>query len=173
MNPNGFKTVQPLANATYRLRARLIGVGEAEIATLPVGVVLPPDSSSPGRQLVTITANNQAPLLVQALGTPNTTVVVSNDVQLDLSYRHDIAVAEGVILRGGRSKLLPGPRLFTTPGSPCSSVLSATMSASRAYGSKVLTWAPTSATARAPSRWSPSRGSASTTTRFRAGHWPD
>ena len=100
------------------MRARLIGVGEAEIATLPVGVVLPPDSSSPGRQLVTITANNQAPLLVQALGTPNTTVVVSSDVQLDLSYRHDIAVAEGVILRGGRSKLQPGPRLFTTTRQP-------------------------------------------------------
>jgi hypothetical protein len=118
VSPVGFKTVQPLANATYRLRARLIGVGEAELATLPVGVVLPPDSAAPGRQLVTITANNQAPLLVQALGTPHTTVVVSNDVQLDLSYRHDIAVADGVILRGGRSKLLPGPRLFTTTRQP-------------------------------------------------------
>ena len=54
------------------------------------------------------------PLFVQAVQTPNTTVVVNDNVQLDLSKRDYITLASGVTLRGGRGGLRPGPRLFTT-----------------------------------------------------------
>jgi hypothetical protein len=71
---------------------------------------------------VTIDANNLAPLLVQALGTPNTTVIVADGVELDLTPHlgGPITIANGVQLIGGRvaepgKRFQPGPRLFVTP----------------------------------------------------------
>lgn len=89
-------------------------------ATVLVIVKLPadPDPRFQGRRKVTIDATTQSTaLFIKALGTPNTTVVV--DVDLDLSPFERIAIAEGVILRGGRTArpgvlFQPGPRLYTT-----------------------------------------------------------
>jgi hypothetical protein len=81
----------------------------------------------PCRNRVTIDANNLAPLLVQALGTPNTTVIVADGVELDLTPHlgdpnlgGQITIADGVQLIGGRiaepgKRFQPGPRLFVTP----------------------------------------------------------
>ena len=81
----------------------------------------------PCRNRVTIDANNLAPLLVQALGTENTTVIVADGVELDLTpHLGDpqeggaIYIADGVQLIGGRvaepgKRFQPGPRLFVTP----------------------------------------------------------
>jgi hypothetical protein len=110
VNPSGSQVVAPLANSLFRLRIRYIGYGEKEIASAPVAVILPPR--------VEITGNHQVPTFVQAVGTPGTTVVVANHVQLDLSGRQYINVATGVILRGGRGGLQAGPRLFTTTRPP-------------------------------------------------------
>jgi hypothetical protein len=74
------------------------------------------------RNQVTINANNLAPLLVQALRTPNTTVIVADGVELDLTPHlgGQISIASGVQLIGGRIALpgkpfQRGPRLFVTP----------------------------------------------------------
>jgi len=103
---SGSMVVTPQANQTRRLRISIAGYGERVLATASIAVQLPPR--------VDITANTQAPLFVQAVQTPNTTVVVANHVQLDLSHRQDIWLASGVTLRGGRGGLQSGPRLFTT-----------------------------------------------------------
>ena len=75
----------------------------------------------PCRNRVTIDANNLAPLLVQALGTANTTVIVADGVELDLTPHlgGPITIANGVQLIGGRvaepgKPFQPGPRLFVT-----------------------------------------------------------
>jgi hypothetical protein len=74
------------------------------------------------RNQVTINANNLAPLLVQALRTPNTTVMVADGVELDLTPHlgGPITIANGVQLIGGRialpgKRFQRGPRLFVTP----------------------------------------------------------
>lgn len=103
---SGSLVVTPQASSQYRLRIYISGYGERALATANISVQLPPR--------VEITANNQVPLFVQAVQTPNTTVVVNDNVQLDLSNRDEIAVQSGVIVRGGRGGLRPGPRLFTT-----------------------------------------------------------
>jgi hypothetical protein len=76
----------------------------------------------PCRNRVTIDASNLAPLLVQALGTPNTTVIVADEVELNLAPHlgGPISIASGVRLLGGRSaqpgkRFQRGPRLFVTP----------------------------------------------------------
>jgi hypothetical protein len=76
----------------------------------------------PCRNRVTIDANNLAPLLVQALGTANTTVIVADGVELDLTPHlgGSITIANGVQLIGGRvaepgKRFQPGPHLFVTP----------------------------------------------------------
>lgn len=107
---SGTRTVTPQANSTHRLRLYISGYGERQLASANIAVQLPPR--------VDITANSQVSTFVQAVQTPNTTVVVANHVQLDLSNRQDIAVASGVRIQGGRSGLSPGPRLFTTTRPP-------------------------------------------------------
>lgn len=102
----GSLVVTPQASSQYRLRLSISGYGERVLSTASVSVILPPR--------VEITSNDQAPLFVQAVQTPNTTVVVANHVQLNLSHREFIDVAPGVVLRGGRGGRQPGPRLFTT-----------------------------------------------------------
>jgi hypothetical protein len=63
---------------------------------------------------VTITANSQIPMLVQALGIPGEQVTVQNQVDMDMSYLENIGIASGVTLRGGRTPRDPGPRFRTT-----------------------------------------------------------
>jgi hypothetical protein len=90
------------------------------INTIQVAVDLPADPINPGRQLVTIgPANSSVPLFVVAVGTPNTTVVLQNQLELDLSNQEFVQVAAGVWLAGQRVAVpgqpyQPGPRLYTT-----------------------------------------------------------
>jgi hypothetical protein len=82
-----------------------------------------PDCSAfePCHHTITIDDNSLAPLLVQALGTPNTTVNVKDKVELDLSpyFGGPIGIKEGVELLGERvarpgTPYQPGPLLFVT-----------------------------------------------------------
>jgi len=70
-------------------------------------VVIPP--------VVHITNSTPRPvhLFVQALGTPDRTIYIANDVALDLSYWHDVPIAAGVAVIGGRTPREPGPLLYT------------------------------------------------------------
>ena len=102
---SGSKLAQPMANASYTLRARYGGTTRT-LATTTVQVQLP--------QPVRITAGDQAPLLVQALGTPGQTIHIESHVEVDLSHRDNIAIAPGVQLTGGRTPQVAGARLYTT-----------------------------------------------------------
>jgi hypothetical protein len=81
--------------------------------TIQFAVNLPADPINSGRQLVTIgPANSSVPLFVTALGTKNTTVVVDNNVMLDLSglppiTQARVLIRDGVQLIGGRTAI-PG-----------------------------------------------------------------
>ena len=66
-----------------------------------------------GRPNVAITSNDQVPLFVQAIGTPDAVVRIANDVQLDLSGRSDLTIERGVQLLGGRSSTERGAKLYT------------------------------------------------------------
>lgn len=101
----GSRTVAPNANTTYRLSASYANV-TLQLASATLKVDLP--------QRVTITGNDQVALLVQALGTPGTDVVIQDHVDIDLSNRVGIRVAERVRLLGGRNPRVPGARLRTT-----------------------------------------------------------
>jgi hypothetical protein len=102
-----------------------VNVSTVSLMTVPnagpsTGVA--PASPQPCRRKVTIYANNLAPLLVQALETPNTTVIVPDGVELDLTPHlgGPITIADGVQLIGGRiaepgKRSQRGPRLFVTP----------------------------------------------------------
>ena len=124
----------PLANFTcFDVANPLSGVGEnraqakSRVTTPAGGRAAGFAAVRPCRNRVTIDANNLAPLLVQALGTPNTTVIVADGVELDLTpHLGDpqqggaITIANGVQLIGGRvaepgNRFQPGPRLFVTP----------------------------------------------------------
>lgn len=97
--------VSPESNTTFYLTAS-VTTAVTTLGAAQISVVLPPS--------VFITRSNQQALLIQALATPSTTVWVANEVNMDLSYRESIVIANGVSLRGGRTARIPGPRLFTT-----------------------------------------------------------
>lgn len=105
----GSLVVQPIANTPYTLRASL-GTASRSLATVGVLVQLPP--------IVTITANHWVPLLLQALDTENTTVQITNNVEMDLSGEAFIRVKPGVSLIGGRNSREPGARLYTNSHPP-------------------------------------------------------
>lgn len=103
----GTLAVFPESNTTYYLTASQSGSATTVVlAQATVSVLLP--------SLVYITRNDQQRLLVQAVGTPGTTVVVTNNVDMNLSGYAGIWVAAGVTLRGGRTSQTDGPRLYTT-----------------------------------------------------------
>jgi hypothetical protein len=113
----GSYTTQPGWSKTLTLSAKL-ETWTATVATASVQVILPKDPTNPNRNLLTVKTGNTIGLFRQALGTPNTTVAVADSVQMDLSSSPWIAIASGVILRGGRGGLVPGPRLFTRARHP-------------------------------------------------------
>ncbi len=114
----GSLQVQPLFNTSYTLTLAW-GPTRAlwTIATTTVSVNLPADPHDPARKLVTIPSQEMVPLFLQALNTPNTTVVINAD--LDLSGLDSIVIREGVRMVGWRAAVpgqpyLAGPRLHTT-----------------------------------------------------------
>ena len=106
VSASGSRVETPIADSTYRLTAAL-GSASRLIGSADVKVIIANGAT------VDITANNQAPLLVQSLGIPNTQIRIADHVELDLSYRESIRVASGVRLIGGRSSRVKGPRLYT------------------------------------------------------------
>jgi hypothetical protein len=98
-------------NATYELRAVAV---EGSKSLDRVTVKVNPPTPVYGRTTLRIDWNAQVEDFVRAIATPNTTVLLADDLNLDLTGRHDLAIATGVHIIGGRSTTNPGPRLFTT-----------------------------------------------------------
>jgi hypothetical protein len=101
VSPTGSQSIQPIANAGYRLHAALpaaLGGGRRTLANAAIKVELPLKPS-----IIPINANYMAPLLVQTLGTENTYIYVENHVELDLSGWESIPIVAGVTLAGGRT----------------------------------------------------------------------
>jgi hypothetical protein len=104
---SGSRFVTPLANATYSLTAAQPGSSTTVfLGTVSVSVTLP--------NPVIITANDQRPTLLQALGTPGTYIDVQSQVDMDMSNVAHASIAGGVTLHGGRTPRNPGPRLRTS-----------------------------------------------------------
>ncbi|MFC0626018.1 right-handed parallel beta-helix repeat-containing protein [Kribbella deserti] len=74
----------------------------------------PATSVAYGRQTVRIDQATQVQVFVDALATPNTTILLADHVELDLSGRQYLDVMPGVHIIGRRSSTNSGPRLFTT-----------------------------------------------------------
>ena len=108
----GTFTDQPISNSRYALLASYGAAGSAEVAVASLQVILPPVLSINSNQ------GNVRWQMAQALATPNQTVIVANNVELDLTGMRNISIAEGVRFRGGRTSREPGPRLFTTTRVP-------------------------------------------------------
>ena len=89
---SGSTTVQPLATATYRLAIALSGGQTPELAHTAVSVKLPAVVDIKG------STGEWRSLLVQALGTPNTTVRLAAAVDMDLSGYKNIDIVHGVTL---------------------------------------------------------------------------
>ncbi len=84
---SGSKVVTPLSTTAYQVR-----LGGRALATANVNVILPSTVRINGSTL------EWRRLLVQAVGTPNTRVVLANDVDMDMSNLENIYVREGVTL---------------------------------------------------------------------------
>jgi hypothetical protein len=121
----GSLPVQPLIDTTYPLTLQWgPTLGFSVRATTTVQVTVPQDPTDSSRNLVTISSEQMVPMFVRALGTPNTTVNVTADLDLTgLPYypttEFKILIADGVHLMGGRiavpgQPFQPGPRLFVT-----------------------------------------------------------
>jgi hypothetical protein len=89
---SGSTTVQPLATRTYRLAITLTGGQTPELAHTAVSVKLP------GVVEIKGSTGEWRYLLVQALGTPNTTVRLAAGVDMDLSGYESIDIVHGVDL---------------------------------------------------------------------------
>ncbi len=96
--------VTPSVATTYTLRTL-----QTTLRSKTVNVTVPTDGTG---TVVTITANHQQQLLIQALGVPNMTVVVQNHVQMDLSNYPWVPIAGGVRFQGGRTPRQPGARFY-------------------------------------------------------------
>ena len=111
----GSMMVQLNGNTTYELRAWTT-LSSKVLATTDVVRELPVDGN--GRVNVTISANDQQALLIEALGTPNAIVYVANNVEMDLRSRPTILIKRGVSLIGGRTSREPGGRLYVSVPHP-------------------------------------------------------
>ncbi len=115
-NRSGQQSLTPLPEsngyAMFQLNAyrngQVKGLGNVAIR------VNPAISTTFGRRTVRINHNAQVQAFVDAISVPNTTVVVADAVNLDLTGREFLTVKAGVHILGGRSSTNPGPRLFTT-----------------------------------------------------------
>ena len=106
---SGSRAVDPIATRSYALRISYGGASRS-LSTAWATVQLLTDAS--GRPTVTLTANHQVPLLIQAVTTENARIFVQNHLELDLTGREFIYVAKGVQLIGGRTSRQPGPLLY-------------------------------------------------------------
>jgi hypothetical protein len=119
---DGFGTrIAEVMFVTFVLAA--VGASPARAASLTGVVTAPTMFSANPPILVTITSQQMVPLFVEALRTPNTTVIVNTD--LDLSGLPNsfgesrILITDGVTLIGGRTAVpgqpfRAGPLLFVT-----------------------------------------------------------
>jgi hypothetical protein len=110
---SGSTAVRPLATRTYRLAIALTGGQTPELAHTAVSVKLP--------AVVDITGStgDWRYLLVQALGTPNTTVRLATGVDMDLSGYKDIDIVHGVNLTSEQPcRQRKGAKLVTPPTPP-------------------------------------------------------
>ena len=105
----GSRTLQPIATQGHLLRAVFRSAGRT-LATRGIKVILP--------NPLTISSSAVIPQLLQALTTADQVIIVQNNVDMNLTDWNGplsmIPIANGVVLRGGRTAFNPGPRLYTT-----------------------------------------------------------
>ncbi|MGW3631181.1 tectonin domain-containing protein [Streptomyces sp. NPDC005122] len=92
------------------LVASLAVSGGTASARVPTGAA----DRAANSQTFSITSDDQQNQFVQAVGTPNATVVIAGAVNLNLSGLSAIPVAPGVRIIGDRTVVAKGPRIFTT-----------------------------------------------------------
>jgi len=104
--PQGSLAVQPLLTSAYALHATYAGLTRL-LRTVVVTVTgdLPSTVHIHGPDLR---------LFQAAIASPNRTVIIDNQVVLDLSGLDDIPIAGGVVIQCGRTPQNPGPLLFTS-----------------------------------------------------------
>jgi len=98
-------------NASYSLYV-FKGTANRWLRTITVPVV--PPTPVYGRSIVHIDWNVQVEDFIRAVQKPNTTVLLADDLNMNLTGRPTLHIARGVHIIGGRSSTKPGPRLFTT-----------------------------------------------------------
>lgn len=104
----------PAANGYAHYQVRAVRNGLVHPVANWAIKVAPVSWTAYGRTFVQITDSRQNAAFVEAIATPNTTVVLADHVELDLSGRHFLPIKPGVHILGGRSSTTPGPRVFTT-----------------------------------------------------------
>ena len=106
------RVVTPTASTTYRLIVGHLGNTREWSAT--VRVTLPKEN---GRIKITIDRHSSADTFVDAVSSDESTgatVIIENDVALDLTPWPEIHIYPGVQILGGRGARHPGPLLYTT-----------------------------------------------------------
>ncbi len=101
---SGSLTFYPQADSTYVLTATY-STTVRSISQAKVAVTLP--------STVNIQSNDQVSLFVQALRTDDTIIVVDDAVNMNLSYKDGLTIAQGVKLLGGRNSRVAGARFYT------------------------------------------------------------
>lgn len=98
-------------SATYTMSAYLGGKTKP-LASATIGVRLPDPFR--GRRTVEIKNNSEVNWFIRAIKTPNTTVLLNPDLNLNLTGRGTLEIYPGVHVIGGRTPTRPGARLFVT-----------------------------------------------------------
>jgi hypothetical protein len=106
----GSLQVQPAGPSSWTLFGKK-GAGSRDLASASVDINLPTPN---GRPEVTISADNQVNLFLQAMTEPTAIIRINDGVSLDLSNRENLHIAPGVQILGARTTTAPGPKLFTT-----------------------------------------------------------
>jgi Putative Ig domain/PASTA domain/Right handed beta helix region len=107
--------VTPLFSGTWILRLGDGSLGHKDLATLDITVNMPgPLTGGETEVFITDNSTAQRRMFVSAVQTPNVTVRIAGDVNLDLSALSNVRLASGVRIIGDRTVFAAGPRLFTT-----------------------------------------------------------
>jgi hypothetical protein len=112
---SGSMTVWPVGSGAWSLRVR--SGNRAKLLAKQTVTVTNTFPLVNGRPTINIDWNVQQALFVKAITTPNATVYLADDLNMDLSAYWYLPIAPGVHILGGRSSTNPGPRLLTA-GNP-------------------------------------------------------
>ncbi|BCB77958.1 hypothetical protein Pflav_043680 [Phytohabitans flavus] len=111
IQPNSSKTLSPAVNTLVILNATMGPGAKKPLDSISVAVTR---TSADGRMEIVIDSSTDKALFLWAIDQPKTTIRLRDNVNLDLSYRDQLYIAEGVHILGNRGSTNPGPRIYTT-----------------------------------------------------------